>query len=342
MKKLIFDSFNYYVISSWNEFSLNSEIEKKAKNASKILIVSDSNVYPLYGESIKNNLTSFNTFTYILDSGDKEKNIDNYNKIIEFLIDNKFTRSDVIISLGGGMVSDLAGFVASTFKRGVKHVILPTSIIGQVDASVGGKVAINFNNLKNQVGNFYDPIMVIANLDYLKTLPDEEYKSGLGEIIKTGLIGDYKLFTYFENGNKKITEDILIKSIDVKKKFIEKDYYDHSERACLNLGHSFAHAIESLSNFTLPHGIAVLEGIIMALDFGEYLKITSQAIKPRLLNIIKSLNIEYNLPHFRDCLDYLKNDKKANHSGINLITLTDFEKPVIIHVAWEDFNAINS
>ena len=341
MKKLTFYNYNYYVISSWNEFSLAHEIKKLSAATNKVLLISDTNVYNLYAKDLANQLSGYTVYEYILKPGDIEKNITNYNKIIDFLITNQFARNDLIISLGGGMVSDLGGFVAATFKRGIKHVVIPTTIIGQIDASIGGKVGINFTNYKNQVGSFYDPILVVSNLSYLETLPVEEYKSGLGELIKTGLIGDRKLITYFME-KEKICEDIIIRALNVKKKYIEKDYYDHSERAVLNLGHSFAHAIESKSNFTMPHGIAVLEGMIMALDFGEFLKITNPDIRPKLEKIINHLDIKIKLPNFKDCLEYLKNDKKANIDGINLITLEEIEKPVIIQVSWDDFNAINS
>ena len=258
-----------------NDFSgLVSAFEKCGLAGKKVLCVFDSNTAELFSDKIEELLApcSKGFFKHIIPAGEGSKSPDELMRLYEKLIELSFSRDSVIIAAGGGVVGDLAGFAASTFMRGIAYVQIPTTLLSQVDSSVGGKTAINLNSAKNMVGSFYQPELVYINTSALKTLPNEEFLSGLCEIIKCVLIDGILDFDYLINNKDRImaleneaVSYIIEKAISVKASVVKKDERDNGIRNILNFGHTFGHAIESACGYTIPHGICVGIGMRAAL-----------------------------------------------------------------------------
>ena len=241
------------------------ELVSEVFSGKKIMIVSDDNVFPLYGEIITKALSDsgFECHSFVLPHGEPTKSFQSLPKIYEALLNAKLTRSDLLIALGGGVIGDLAGFVASSYLRGIKFVQIPTSLLAQVDSSVGGKVAVDLPQGKNLVGAFYHPKAVIIDPDVLNTLPDHFISDGMGEVIKYGCIKDKELFellcrhTSFDDLKPKLTQ-IIARCVDIKRIVVEADQFDLGERILLNFGHTLAHTIEQHFNYEREsHGEAV-------------------------------------------------------------------------------------
>ena len=241
------------------------ELVSEVFSGKKIMIVSDDNVFPLYGEIITKALSDsgFECYSFVLPHGEPTKSFQSLPKIYEALINAKLTRSDLLIALGGGVIGDLAGFAASSYLRGIKFVQIPTSLLAQVDSSVGGKVAVDLSQGKNLVGAFYHPKAVIIDPDVLNTLPDHFISDGMGEVIKYGCIKDKELFellckhTSFDDLKPKLTQ-IIARCVDIKRIVVEADQFDLGERILLNFGHTLAHTIEQHFNYEREsHGEAV-------------------------------------------------------------------------------------
>ena len=241
----------------------------------KICIISDSNVAKLYAETVKNILTkSFpQIFCYEFQAGEASKNTDTVNGVYEFLIQNHFDRHDLMIALGGGVVGDLTGFTAATYLRGIDFIQVPTSLLSQVDSSIGGKTGVDFMQYKNMVGAFYQPKLVYMNLNVLKTLPKDQLISGFGEILKHGLIRNHDYFLWMNEHEKEILaldyntlEEMVYQSCLIKRDVVERDPKEKGERALLNFGHTLGHAIEKLKDFTWLHGECVAAGCCLAAE----------------------------------------------------------------------------
>ena len=238
----------------------------------KFLIVSDDRIPNVYINTIKKQLKKVDVF--IFPHGENNKSLDNYKLIIERLVKEDFSRKDYIIALGGGVVSDLAGFVASTYKRGMNLINIPTTTLAMVDASVGGKVALNFDKLKNVIGAFYHPNYILIDIDTLETLPKRHYINGVIEALKTGMIGDKELYNIFFNGDyREHIEEIIYRSLQYKIKIVEQDEKEENIRKVLNFGHTFGHAYETyflMKNYL--HGEAVALGIVTISKDKPYLE----------------------------------------------------------------------
>ena len=241
----------------------------------KIAIISDDNVFPLYGISLENQLASYDVTSIVIPHGEPSKNFEILPSIYSKLLDAKLTRSDLIIALGGGVIGDLAGFVASTYLRGVKFIQMPTSLLAQVDSSVGGKVAVDLPEGKNLVGAFKHPLFVLIDPLTLKTLDPHFITDGMGEVIKYGCIKDRALFDQLKGYKdfKDLYQDIdeiIYKCVDIKRDVVEKDLFDFGDRLCLNFGHTIGHAIEQYYNFSkYSHGEAVAIGMVAITKISE-------------------------------------------------------------------------
>ena len=239
-------------------------IIKDVCRGGKVFIVSDDNVFPVYGEKLKRSCTDQGLFVseFVFKAGEGSKNIKTYSKILESMCLAGLTRGDAAVALGGGVVGDITGFAAATYRRGIAFVQVPTSLLADVDSSVGGKTAIDLANGKNQVGAFWQPSAVICDTDTLSTLPEEEYENGCAEIIKYGMLGDEDLFNKLSNAPVRSNyEDVITRCVEMKRDVVESDEFESGERMLLNLGHTFGHAIEKLSGYTVPHGKAVAIGM---------------------------------------------------------------------------------
>lgn len=230
----------------------------------KAAIISDSNVFPLYGNTLKNSLINcgFSVIEYVFEAGESSKNLQTYFSILNFLAENAITRSDIVIALGGGVVGDITGFVAATFLRGISYVQIPTSLLAMVDSSVGGKTAIDLPAGKNLAGAFYQPSLVLCDFTTLNSLPRDVFIDGCAEVIKYALLYDSQLFSrLFKDGLDFDREGVVSRCVALKRDVVCEDEYDRGNRQMLNLGHTIAHGIEKLSNYTISHGQAVAAGI---------------------------------------------------------------------------------
>ncbi len=232
--------------------------------ALRALVVSDENVFSLYGESLLNSLreAGIKGESIVFPAGEDSKTLENFEKILYRLSAENFSRSDVLIALGGGVIGDLGGFAASCYKRGMGLVQLPASLLAMVDSSVGGKTGVNLPEAKNQIGSFYEPLLTICDTALLKTLPQREFKCGMGEIIKYAVLFDKQLFSQLLSGDYDLTQ-VIEKCVRYKARIVKEDKFDRGSRHLLNLGHTVGHAVETLSRFTVAHGEAVMWGMLI-------------------------------------------------------------------------------
>lgn len=336
MKIEIKTSANRYNVHVENEILKNvGEIVKNlCADKSKVLIVSETNVFPLYGQQVEKSLKSagLKTFSFIFQAGEASKQIQTVYKIYEALTENNFTRSDIILTLGGGVAGDMGGFAAATFLRGIGFVQVPTSLLAQVDASVGGKTGVDLPCGKNLVGAFHQPLAVISDPKTLKTLSDYYFNDGMGEIIKYGCIADSALFSTLKNGlNVDYMTEIILRCVEIKKEVVEEDTLDTGRRMVLNFGHTFGHAIEKLYNFSgIAHGEAVGIGMVIAAKIGESLELTEPGTSQKIIDILES----YKLPttckfSMNEMIDATALDKKSMGEDINIILIKNIGKSFI-------------
>lgn len=281
----------------------------------KTLIITDSGVPLQYIDTLKKQCLS--PFVFTIEQGEKSKNIDNYQKIMEFLISNNFTRSDTIIALGGGVVGDLSGFVASTFNRGIRFYNIPTTLLSQVDSSIGGKTAIDFQGYKNIIGSFYPPSKVLIDSSTLKTLSKKQLHNGLVEVIKMAFTCDKDLFELIDKENDLLGEidNIIYRALQIKKNIVEQDEKESNVRKVLNFGHSIGHAIESYNNLDLLHGECVGIGMLY---------MTNKENRKRLISILKKfdLPIKVDIDENR-IIEIIKHDKKAKDNLIDIVFVNE-------------------
>ena len=235
--------------------------------AEKAAIISDSNVWPLYGESAKASLESagLEVVHFVFPAGEESKNGSVYLELLNFLAENALTRSDCLVALGGGVVGDMTGFAAATYLRGVAYIQVPTTLLAAVDSSVGGKTAIDLPAGKNLCGAFYQPKLVLCDIDTLNTLPEDIFRDGCAEVIKYGILYDPRLFSYLEEtGLSFDREAVIARCVEWKRDVVSEDEFDTGARMKLNLGHTIGHGIEAHSHFSVSHGKAVAMGMAIA------------------------------------------------------------------------------
>jgi len=284
----------------------------------KILIVYSYNINECDLNLYINILKAKNLFQYKIIDNEENKSTDEVMKIIDVLYKNNFERNSLVISIGGGVVSDIVGFTASIYKRGISYINIPTTTLSMIDASIGGKTGVNYNNLKNMIGSFYQPKAVIIDLIFLKSLPIKHFNNGLVEGVKAGLIGDKKLFELFENSYLDNIEEIIYKSLIVKKLIVEEDELEVGKRKLLNLGHTFGHAIESIYLDKIHHGEAV--------GLGFKYVIRNEEVKLRVLKILEKLGVDLNVKiDINTLIEKIKNDKKVIDDSIDLIVCWGIE-----------------
>ena len=302
---------------------------KEVFSGKKIMIISDDRVFSYYGEKLKAALSNtYECYETVIPHGETSKSIHTLPNVYSTLIKAKISRSDLIIALGGGVVGDLAGFVAATYLRGVKLVQIPTSLLAQVDSSVGGKVAVDLPEGKNLVGAFYQPKMVFIDPDVLDTLPERYVIDGMGEVIKYGCIKDAKLFekleTYgsFENLKEHLTE-VIATCVDIKRKVVEEDEFDTGERLLLNFGHTLAHAIEQYYHYEREsHGEAVAIGMYQIAKMAEKASLSKAGDAERIGKILKMYGLPVESGISVDKLkEAMKSDKKNLENKLKIVVL---------------------
>lgn len=306
----------------------------------KAVIVSDDNVYPLYGRRLKTALTAagFSVSSHVVLHGERSKSLECYGKLLRFLSENHLGRSDVIIALGGGVVGDLTGFAAATYQRGTNFVQVPTTLLAAVDSSVGGKTAVNLPTGKNQVGSFYQPAVVICDPDTLKTLPDEEYKCGCAEVIKYGVLGSRSFFDeLMETPASEQIEHVISTCVEMKRDVVAEDEFDTGKRQLLNLGHTFGHCVEALSGFTVLHGQAVAIGMALMVRAAAAMGYCPEEDAALLGNILDKYALPKDTDYSAaDMLTVVLADKKLSGGSINLVVPTEIGKCEIVKTPVEE------
>lgn len=275
----------------------------------KVLIVTDSGVPEIYSKTAAKQCKE--PYIVTIEEGEPSKSFENYKKLLSIMVKEGFTRSDAVMAVGGGVVGDLSGFVAASFMRGVDFYNIPTTVLSQVDSSVGGKVAIDFEGYKNIVGAFYPPKAVIIDSETLKTLPQRQISNGLSEAVKMSLTSDSELFSLFENEDIKTNIDRIIEaSLKIKRYVVEEDEKEAGLRKILNFGHTLGHAIE-VQNENLYHGECVALGM---------LPMCSDKVRERLIKVLEKLNLPTKVDFdIEKIIEAMKHDKKMSGNNITVV-----------------------
>lgn len=286
-------------------------------------VVADDTVYALYGERVCASLEAAGrrTVCYVFPHGEKSKNLLEYAKILNFLAENRVTRADALIALGGGVTGDLAGFAAATYQRGIPFVQVPTTLLAAVDSSVGGKTAVNLASGKNQVGCFYQPSLVLCDPDTLRTLSPEEYRNGCAEVIKYAVLRSEPFFDALraEPVSAQV-EHVIATCVGMKRDLVAADEFDRGSRQLLNLGHSFGHAVEKCSDYAVPHGCGVAIGMAIIARAAAKRGICTDDTCAQILALLRQYGLPTETAFTRDALtDAARSDKKIADGKLHLI-----------------------
>lgn len=324
--------------SSFGE--LAGEMERFDLAQRKLCIVTDSTVAPLYLDEVEGLLRPLcrTLMHVVIPAGEEYKNLDTVKSVYEALILNRFDRKDMLVALGGGVVGDLCGFTAATYLRGISFVQIPTTLLSQVDSSIGGKTGVDFDAYKNMVGAFHMPSLVYTNVGTLRTLTKEQYSSGMGEIIKHGLIKDQAYYRWLAEHRQEILaldmdvcQEMIERSDEIKRLVVEEDPTEQGERALLNFGHTLGHAVEKLKNFTMLHGHCVGLGCLSA----AYISARRGYIPMEEVDTLKELMEAFGMPvsvsglSVDEVIETTGNDKKMDGGVIKFILLESVGHAVI-------------
>lgn len=337
--------YNIIIENSFDK--LGEEFEKLDITDKKLCIITDSIVGSIYLNEVMNLLRPIckNVVSFTFQSGEERKNLTTVNDIYRFLIEQKFDRKDMLIALGGGVVGDMTGFAAATYLRGIDYIQIPTSLLAQVDSSIGGKTGVDFEQYKNMVGAFKMPKLVYINVHTLSTLEERQFYNGFAEAMKHGIIKDAMYYEWMISNmyeicdrEEEVLEELVFRSCQIKKAVVEKDPLEQGDRALLNFGHTVGHAIEKYKNFTLLHGECIALGCIVAayiswkkqlLSMDEYYEIRDMFVPFNLPISIEDINID-------EIIDITKSDKKMEQGQIKFILLKKLGKAIIDKSVTED------
>ena len=315
---------------------LPTKLKSLCPNAKNAAIILDKKISSKFKKIIKNKLKNYNLLILPFSANEKNKSINIVNYYLKLLLSKNFNRSDLLIAVGGGVTGDVAGFVASIFKRGINFINVPTTLLAQVDAAVGGKTGVNSVFGKNLIGSFYQPKLVISDTAFINTLPKKEMVCGFAEILKHSIIKDKNFFKWLEKNSKLILSKnsnaltyAIKKSCQIKIFFVTKDTNEKGLRMTLNFGHTFAHAIEIKNNYSknITHGEAVLTGMILAIKLSILKRNCKKEVLNKITEIYNHNNLNYTLKNIsnfnwiRSLIPYLKNDKKNTDEKINFLLL---------------------
>ncbi len=337
----------YDIIIEPNFDKLNEEIDKLDSVNKKICIITDSIVGSIYFEEVLKLLQPVckKIVSFSFQSGEEQKNLSTVNDIYRFLIEQQFDRKDMLIALGGGVVGDMTGFVAATYLRGIDFIQIPTSLLAQVDSSIGGKTGVDFEQYKNMIGAFKMPKLVYININTLTTLDERQFFNGFAEAMKHGLIKDAMYYEWMISNMYEICErdlgtmeELVYRSCQIKKAVVEKDPTEQGDRTLLNFGHTVGHAIEKYKNFTLQHGECVALGCVAAafiswkkqlLSMEEYYEVRDMFVPFNLPISIEDIDVE-------EIISITKSDKKMEQGQLKFILLKKIGKAVIDRTVTEE------
>ncbi len=334
-KKIIDDSYQVFIEKGLIE-KLPAQLKKLAIGQ-KYALITDDKTAKIYGDVIAKflNKNGIKTEVFSFKAGEKSKNLRTIEELAEKMISKGFNRKDASIALGGGVVGDIAGFLASIFMRGIPYIQIPTTLLAMVDSAIGGKTGVDLQAGKNLLGTITQPKAVFVDMNFLKTLPENQIRNGLAEIIKYGVIKDEKFFSYLEKNlakifahDEKVLNYIIEKSIAIKVAVVEKDEKEAKNRMMLNYGHTYGHALEKLSNYTLLHGYAISIGMVIANEMA----IAKGLLKKSDASRIKALFVKAGLPVYtmhKPTIKNLMTDKKSDGKSINFILPTKIGEVII-------------
>ena len=323
---------------------LSQKVRLLCPKTKKIALIFDKGVPSKFRKKISNNLKQYQLSKFYFEASERAKSTQSVNFFINKLLSKNFNRSDLIIGIGGGITGDLSGFVASIFKRGINFINIPTTLLSQVDAAIGGKTGINSNYGKNLIGTFSQPKLVLSDTTFLKSLKKKEMISGYAEILKHALISDKKFFNWLQLNTKYIFKYdakkliyAIEKSCKIKLFFVNQDVNEKNLRMILNFGHTFAHAIEVKNNYSknITHGEAVLSGMILATKLSVAKKVCNEKTLSNIEKIYKMNSLSYTINKYKkyketlNLIPYLKNDKKNDDEKINFILLKKIGKTAL-------------
>jgi len=323
---------------------LPKKIKFLCPKTKKIALIIDKKIPQKFKRNLKKKLKGYSLLTLPFAASEKNKSIKTINYYLKTLLSKNFNRTDLVISVGGGITGDVVGFVASIYKRGVNFINIPTTLLAQVDSAIGGKTGVNTNYGKNLIGSFYQPRLVLSDTSFINSLPKKEMICGYAEILKHAIIRDQKFFKWLKNNTRSIlskkSKELIFaikKSCEIKMFFVNQDVKEKNMRMILNFGHTFAHAIEIKNNYSskATHGEAVLSGMILATRLSVIKKICSINVLKQIRNIYLQNNLGYTFKKYthqseiNKLIPYLKNDKKNNDDKINFILLKNIGKTAL-------------
>ena len=322
--------------------SLGTEVSKVTR-ARRLAVVSDSNVWPLYGKAVAESLSAagFQVIHYVIPAGEESKNGAVYLELLNFLAENHLTRSDCLIALGGGVVGDLTGFAAATYLRGISYIQVPTTLLAAVDSSVGGKTAIDLPAGKNLAGAFCQPSLVVCDLDTLDTLPEDIFRDGCAEVIKYGVLYDPALFAQLtREGLDFHRERVIARCVELKRDVVAEDEFDTGARQKLNLGHTVGHGIEAHSHFTVSHGKAVAAGMAIVARSAVKLGICDTAAAGEIIRTLEKFSLPTTTSLSpEDLYRSALSDKKRDRGTVSLIVPKAIGNCIIHPVAVENMKS---
>ena len=307
------------LISKGGLSNIGSALRERFKPCT-IAILSDDKVFPLYGKVVADALKAagFSTLSHVIPNGEQSKTLDNVTAFIDCMVKAQVTRTDMVLALGGGVVGDMAGFAAAIYLRGIPYIQVPTTLLAAVDSSVGGKTAVDISAGKNLVGAFHQPSLVYLDTDTLNTLDPAVMRDGFAEVIKYGIILDGNLFDTVAKPGSFDLKNVIARCIEIKRDIVEQDEFDKGLRGLLNLGHTFGHAIEKLSGFTITHGSAVARGMIIAAKVARIYGFTDYT--DVITKVVKEYGFETECPYSADELySVILSDKKRSGADITLV-----------------------
>ncbi len=337
MKRLTIDlaDRSYDILIGRNLLGRVGGLVSEILSPSRVVVLTHPSIQRLYGDTLAESFQASGHPLHTLEipEGEASKSLGQAERVFDKLMEWQCDRSTLLVALGGGVIGDLTGFIAATYMRGVPFIQIPTSLLAQVDSSVGGKTAVNHPRGKNMIGAFYQPKQVVIDLDTLQSLPEKEFKAGLAEIIKHGVIEDADLFAYLESHADAIAaqqtdclEHIIATSCEIKARVVEKDERESRYRMVLNFGHTIGHAVEALTGYSdLIHGEAVAIGMVQAAKLSQHTGHCSEAVVDRISRLIDRFGLPTQLPPLNpeDIVQALYLDKKTTHSNLRFILVND-------------------
>lgn len=317
---------SYEILMERGIISRAGDYIRPLTGAIRAVVVSDSNVAPIYADRVTASLrqNGFEASVFVFPAGEASKRLSTIERMYEFFFEHNLTRTDIIVALGGGVTGDMAGFAAASYLRGIDFVQIPTSLLSQVDSSVGGKTGVDLPSGKNLVGAFWQPRLVLIDPDTLDTLPEAFFRDGMGEVVKYGCIRSRSLFEKLERENAAdIIEDIIYECVSIKRDVVERDERDTGERAILNFGHTFGHAIEKLGGYTsMTHGEAVAAGAAILTRITESKGLTEKGTSARLDALLEKYSLPTSAGYpLAEIVSATRGDKKSTGKGISFVFL---------------------